>query len=101
MKKGIIIAFVIVIVVMLVATIGGSFYMLDYALAPDEERTDTAKSFSMLVENYPEVKPWLDSLNQRGALRDTFINRPSGLWQDHLCLQAIAPRIEDVFPRPH
>ena len=78
MKKGIIIAFVIVIVVMVVATIGGSFYMLDFALAPDAERTDTAASFRQLVEKHPEVKPWLDSLNQRGALRDTFINMPSG-----------------------
>ena len=78
MKKGIIIAFVIVIVVMVVATIGGSFYMLDFALAPDAERTDTAACFRQLVEKHPEVKPWLDSLNQRGALCDTFINMPSG-----------------------
>ncbi len=78
MKKGIIIAFVIVIVVMVVATIGGSFYMLDFALAPDAERTDTAASFRQLVEKHPEVKPWLDSINQRGALCDTFINMPSG-----------------------
>ena len=78
MKKGIIIAFVIVIVFMVVATIGGSFYMLDFALAPDAERTDTAASFRQLVEKHPEVKPWLDSLNQRRALRDTFIIMPSG-----------------------
>ena len=78
MKKGIIIALAIVVVVLVVATIGGSFYMLDYALAPDAERTDTAKSFRKLVEKHPEVKPWLDSLKQYGALRDTFINMPSG-----------------------
>lgn len=78
MKKSIFISLAIVVAVLLVATIGGSFYMLDYALAPDEERTDTAKSFRMLVEKYPEVKPWLDSLNQRGALRDTFIIMPTG-----------------------
>ena len=78
MKKGIIITLAFVIVVMLVATIGGSFYMLDYALAPDAERTDTAACFRQLVKKYPEVKPWLDSLNQRGALRDTFITMPTG-----------------------
>ena len=78
MKKGILITLAIVVAVLVVATIGGSFYMIDYALAPDAERTDTAKSFRRLVEEYPEVKPWLDSLNQRGALRDTFINMPSG-----------------------
>ena len=68
----------LVVTVLVVATIGGSFYMIEYALAPDAERTDTAASFRQLVEKYPEVKPWLDSLNQRGALRDTFINMPSG-----------------------
>jgi hypothetical protein len=78
MKKGIIIVLAIVVAVLVVATIGGSFYMIDYALAPDGERTDTAKSFRKLVEKHPEVKPWLDSLKQHGALRDTFINMPSG-----------------------
>lgn len=78
MMKRILIALAIVVVVLVVATIGGSFYMLNYALAPDAERTDTAKSFRKLVEKHPEVKPWLDSLKQYGALRDTFINMPSG-----------------------
>ena len=78
MKKGIIIVVALVVTVLVVATIGGSFYMIEFALAPDAERTDTAASFRQLVEKYPEVKPWLDSLNQRGALRDTFINMPSG-----------------------
>ena len=78
MKKGFLIVVAIVVVVLVVATIGGSFYIIDYALAPDAERTDTAKSFRKLVEKHPEVKPWLDSLNQCGALRDTFIIMPSG-----------------------
>jgi hypothetical protein len=78
MKKGIIIALAVVVAVLVVATIGGSFYMLDYALAPNAERTDTAKSFRKLVEKHPEVKPWLDSLNQHRALRDTFIIMPTG-----------------------
>ena len=78
MKKGIIIVAAIVVAVLVVATIGGSFYMIEYALAPDAERTDTAACFRQLVERNPEVKPWLDSLNQRGALRDTFIIMPTG-----------------------
>ena len=78
MKKGIIIVAAIFVAVLVVATIGGSFYMIEYALAPDEERTDTAACFRQLVERNPEVKPWLDSLNQRGALRDTFIIMPTG-----------------------
>ena len=78
MKKGILITLAIVVAVLVLATVGGSVYMLDYALAPDGERTDTAKSFRQLVTKYPEVKPWLDSLKQQQALRDTFINMPSG-----------------------
>ena len=78
MKKGIIIVVTIVVTVLVVATIGGSFYMIEYALAPIAERTDTAACFRELVKKYPEVKPWLDSLNQRRALRDTFIMMPTG-----------------------
>ena len=78
MKKGFLIVVAIVVAVLVVATIGGSFYMIEFALAPDAERTDTAACFRQLVEKHPEVKPWLDSLNQRGALCDTFINMPSG-----------------------
>ena len=78
MKKGIIIVVALVMTVLVVATIGGSFYMIEYALAPDAERTDTAACFRELVKKYPEVRPWLDSLNQRGALRDTFIMMPTG-----------------------
>ena len=78
MKKGIIIVVAIVVAVLMVATIGGSFYMIEYALAPDAERMDTAACFRELVKKYPEVRPWLDSLNQRGALRDTFIMMPTG-----------------------
>ena len=78
MKKLIIIILATVMAVLVVATVGGSFYMLDYALAPDGERTDTAKHFRLLVETHPEAKPWLDSLKRQQALRDTFINMPSG-----------------------
>ena len=45
MKKGIIIVVAIVVAVLMAATIGGSFYMIEYALAPDAERTDTAACF--------------------------------------------------------
>lgn len=78
MKKGIFITLAIILGVFAVATIGGSFYMLSYSLAPDEQRTDTAACFRQLVEDHPEVKPWLDSLKACQALRDTFVIMPSG-----------------------
>ncbi len=68
----------IVVVVFIVATVGASFYMLDFSLAPNAERTDTAKHYQELIQQYPEVTPWLDSLKTSHALRDTFIVMPSG-----------------------
>lgn len=77
MKRFLIIT-AITVMVFVVATIGGSLYMLDYSLAPDPERRDTAKCFLELREKYPEMMPWLDSLNRCHALRDTFVSMPSG-----------------------
>lgn len=77
MRRFLIIA-VAVVVLLLVATVGGSFYMLDYSLAPTEDRADTASCFRRLVERHPEMAPWLDSLRAVGGLRDTFVTMPSG-----------------------
>lgn len=67
-----------VLVVLVMIIIGGSFYMLDYSLAPDPERTDTAACFRTQYETYPETQPWVDSLRRAGALRDTFVTMPTG-----------------------
>jgi hypothetical protein len=64
--------------VFIVATLGGSFYMLDYSLSPRPNRSDTAACFSKLFTNYPETRPWVDSLRRCHALRDTFMTMPSG-----------------------
>ncbi len=77
MKK-LILTLSLVVGVFIVATVGASFYMLDFSLAPDPERTDTVKHYRELAEKYPEVIPWLDSLKAIHALRDTFIVMPTG-----------------------
>ena len=69
---------VAVLMAIVVAIVGGGFYMLDYSLAPDAERTDTASCFREQFKAYPETKPWVDSLRRRGALRDTFVMMPTG-----------------------
>lgn len=66
------------LVVFGVICVGGSFYMLEYSLAPTENRTDTALCFRKLYKTYPETKPWVDSLRSRNALRDTFLTMPTG-----------------------
>ena len=69
---------VVVLVVLMVVTVGASFYMLDYSLAPNPERRDTAACFRGQYETYPETRPWVDSLRTIGALRDTFVTMPTG-----------------------
>ena len=61
-----------------IAIIGGSWYMLDYSLAPNPHRADTALSYKKLFDRYPETKPWVDSLRRQHALRDTFVTMPNG-----------------------
>jgi len=68
----------IVAAIFVIATIGGSYYMLSYSLAPANNRTDTAACFLKLAERHPEIQPWLDSLKACRALRDTFVIMPSG-----------------------
>ncbi len=67
-----------VLLVLAGITVGGSYYMLDYALAPNPERGDTASRFAWLYESYPATRPWVDSLRRAEALRDTFVTMPSG-----------------------
>ena len=69
---------VIIVIVFVIALIGGSFYMLDYSLAPDPNRMDTDSCYQQQFEDYPESKEWVDSLHSIGALRDTFLTMPSG-----------------------
>lgn len=50
-----------------------SFYMLDYSLTSKHNGNDEAESYQYMYKNYPYLKPWVDSLNQVSALKDTFI----------------------------
>lgn len=60
------------------ATVGGSFYMVNYALKPTKNRADTALKFKQVCRHYPEVKPWMDSLRQHHAITDTFLYMSTG-----------------------
>lgn len=60
---------------LLLLVVGAStFYLVDYALVsvPRERNSD----LSHVEKSFPEVKPWLDSLQAAGALRDTFVVMP-------------------------
>jgi fermentation-respiration switch protein FrsA (DUF1100 family) len=77
MKKSLL-SIVTVVVLLLVITIGTSFYMLSYALSPDGGKADVDSCYNQLFERYSDTKPWVDSLNRVGALRDTFVVMPTG-----------------------
>lgn len=78
MKKLVFAIPVAIVGIFAVATVGASFYMLDYSLAPDSARRDTAFCFRELRRLHPEVTPWLDSLKAGHSLRDTFVVMPTG-----------------------
>lgn len=73
----------IVILLMLVltgCTIGGSYYMLNYSLRPNAKLlAKNADSYPFMYKNYPFLRPWVDSLRQADALKDTFILNPHGV----------------------
>lgn len=77
LKKILLWSAVVAAVVLIILT-GGSFYMLDYSLAPDPNRRDTASYFREQFETYPETQTWVDSLRRIDALRDTFVTMPTG-----------------------
>ena len=62
------------------AVIGGSFYMLGFSLRPEETmRAKNATAYEYMYAEYPFLRPWPDSLERAGALRDTVIVDPQGV----------------------
>ena len=70
MKRIVRIAAVVVLVVA-AALLGGSFYLLSYALRPDAVMAEKeASSYKYMCEEYPFLEGWIDSLRTTGALRE-------------------------------
>ena len=53
--------------------VGGSFYMVNYALVNPLKNRDVKSQMDEVREQYPYLCPWLDSLQRSHALRDTFV----------------------------
>ena len=68
-----------------------SFYLVDYALVSVQRDRDS--DMSKIEKRFPEVKPWLDSLQAAGALRDTFVVMPQTGKRAH-ALYVRSPRAE-------
>lgn len=76
-RKKLIIAISITAILLIAILLGASQYMLDYSLRPQNRGRDLAGSWQYMFETYPYLKPWADSLEQAGALKDTFIYSPA------------------------
>ena len=91
MKKGIKYSLLGLLAVIIIALTGASFYMLGYSLRPEHNKgKDIPGSYEYMLSEYPQIKPWIDSLQTVGALRDTFIINPEGV-QLH-AIYAAAPQ---------
>ena len=68
------------VLLLIAAVIGGSFYMLGFSLRPEETmRAKNATAYEYMYAEYPFLRPWTDSLERAGALRDTVIVDPQGV----------------------
>lgn len=79
MKRKILILSGAVLLALILTVTGGSLYMLNYSLRPENRGKDLQGSMEYMMQNYPQLKPWVDSLQQHRALRDTFITAPDGI----------------------
>ena len=80
-----------ILVLLLLIVLGGSVYMLSFALTPGaNDGRVYAREYRVLFEHYPETRPWVDSLRKAHALRDTFVVAADG--DRHHALLVDAPR---------
>lgn len=65
-----------VLIVLIGLTVGGAFVLINYALSP--EMTSQEETLKYFKERYPQINPWLDSLEANNSVRDTFIMSGEG-----------------------
>lgn len=72
----------------------GSYYMLGYALRPEElalRSRDAEGSYEYMTDQYPELRPWIDSLQTADALRELYIEGEGGNSLHALYIAAAQP----------
>lgn len=75
-RKKLIIGTSVTLVLLIAILLGTSQYMLDYSLRPENRGRNLETSWQYMFKTYPYLKPWVDSLKQAEALKDTFIYSP-------------------------
>lgn len=91
MKKRITIGTGILLLVLVGLLAGGSIYMINFSLRPENRGKDMEGSFTFMREKYPQIIPWVDSLQNHHALRDTFIISPDGIRMHAFYARAMKP----------
>ncbi len=71
LKKKIYITVSVVVLLVAVALVGGSLYLLNFALTP-YHRSET-EALNRLYRHSPYLRPWVDSLRAAGAMHDTTV----------------------------
>ena len=82
-RKKMIIGTSCIFVLLIIVLLGASQYMLNYSLRPKNRGKNLESSWQYMFKTYSYLKPWIDSLKQNQALKDTFIYSP-----DHVKLHA-------------
>lgn len=63
----------------LIIIVAASAYLLNFALRPENNKgRDYASQYAKMKQRYPWIKPWVDSLQQAKAIRDTFVMASDG-----------------------
>lgn len=76
-RKRIIIGASITLVALIGIILGASQYMLNFSLKAESDSIESV--YEKTFNDYPYMKPWVDSLNQVKALKDTMIVAPDGI----------------------
>ncbi len=67
-----------ILAVILIALGFAGNYMVNFSLSPDPNRQDLDSMKVVLYERFPDMRPWVDSLETNAILKDTFVVMPSG-----------------------
>lgn len=77
MKKAIKIAGITLLVIIIVS-VGGGYYLSNIGLQPNDTHRDLAWNKKLMYERYPFLEQWNDSLQEVHALKDTLITNVEG-----------------------
>lgn len=89
--KKILTALLVVVVCLAALTLGGAWYLIDYALKPGDRSRNERLAWHEVDSLYPGMAQWRASLNAVHALRDTVLLAPDGTRLHAVYVRAAKP----------